>query len=576
MRRCLKRTIRVAPLVLAMTACARGGDDVGQRASPPIRIDSSGQDPRVSRLPSVEQPPVVRPVPSGKDGARPALPQPRQLPALPSPEERPFTNLDAMIGPTPQGQAEELPAPSRSQLKLEAVEGVQPLLSLDEVLRSVELEYPLLLAALQERGIASGELLSASGPFNFEIGAKSYTRALGFYEFSYNDLFVEQPTWNAGNLLAGYKIGRGFFPVWFGELDTNKGGEFRASYEQSLWQGLAIDKRRADLFKAQIARRAAEPAIYKARIDFMRAAASSYWNWVAEGRKYIIAEQILQTAMKRDEQLRLRAEIEDLSPIDALDNRRIVYDRQGRLIASGRRFQDASIKLSLFYRDRNGVPTIPETKRLPSTFPLPEVPQADRLGADIALAQRNRPELRELALKRQSTNVSLQLAQNQTLPKLDGYTLASQDVGEEVALGNKSPFVLEAGLQGGVPLQRSAARGAVRANQAILAQLAAQIRWAEDRISTDVQSAMAALVAAHAQLEPARKAVQATYRVEVAEREKWRAGDSSLFIVNLRELATAEAASVEVDALANYFIAFADYLAALGLDGLNYRRAGGA
>jgi outer membrane protein TolC len=360
--------------------------------------------------------------------------------------------------------------------------------------------------------------------------------------------------------------------VWFGELDTNKGGEFRAGYEQSLLQGLAIDKRRADLIKAQIARRAAEPEIYKARIEFMRAAAISYWNWVAEGRKYVISSQILKTALERDKQLQLRANIEDISPIDVLDNRRIIYDRQARLIGNSRKFQESAIKLSLFFRDSNGIPAVPDTKRLPRVFPQPEPFRPDRLSEDIAIALRNRPELRELALKRESVNVSLQLARNQILPKLDAYTLASQDVGQEVDLGNKTPFVFEAGLQGGVPIQRSAARGAIRTNRALLAQLIAQTRWIEDKISTDVQAAMAALAAAVQQLEPARQAVQVTYKVEVAEREKWKAGDSSLFVVNLRELATADAAAVEVEALANYFVALADYRAALGVDGLNYQR----
>jgi hypothetical protein len=56
--------------------------------------------------------------------------------------------------------------------------------------------------------------------------------------------------------------------------------------------------------------------------------------------------------------------------------------------------------------------------------------------------------------------------------------------------------------------------------------------------------------------------------MEVAERRKYEVGDSSLFVLNLRELDTRDAASLEVDAIVAYFVATAEYQAALGLDGL--------
>lgn len=512
--------------------------------------------------------PVVHPV-----SAPPLRPNSLQrLPDLPEPEQMPFTSSEAFVAPPSSPLAQdELPPPNR-QMQIEAVQAAS-LLDLEDVLRSVAEDYPLLLAALQERGITTGEVVAARAPFNTQVDAKSSSHPVGFYEYSYSDFQVTQPTWNAGNAYAGYMIGRGNFPVWYGNLATNKGGEFRIGYQQALLQGLAIDKRRADLLKAQIGRRAAEPQIYKARIDFLRIAAIGYWEWVAEGRKYVIADQILRTAKARDAQLQERARLEDIAPLDVVDNRRIVVDREARLIGSARRFQESAIRLSLFLRDRAGRPLVPEPNRLPRTFPSPELPSVERLGDDIQIALRNRPELRQLALKRQATSISLELAQNQVLPTLNAYAETSKDVGTEVDLGNKTPTVFESGVVGGIPIQRSAARGAIRTNQALLAQLTAETRWAEDKIATDVQSAMAALVAAYQQLEPARQGVQLNYQMENAERQKWLAGDSTLFLVNLRELATAEAASIEVDALANYQIAVANYRAALGLDGLNYTQA---
>ena len=54
--------------------------------------------------------------------------------------------------------------------------------------------------------------------------------------------------------------------------------------------------------------------------------------------------------------------------------------------------------------------------------------------------------------------------------------------------------------------------------------------------------------------------------MEAAERRKFDLGDSNLLLVNLREQATADAATTEVDAHLNYFDAQADYRAALASD----------
>ena len=50
-----------------------------------------------------------------------------------------------------------------------------------------------------------------------------------------------------------------------------------------------------------------------------------------------------------------------------------------------------------------------------------------------------------------------------------------------------------------------------------------------------------------------------TRRVEDAERLRFELGDSTLFVLNQREQATAEAAIREANALADYFRAYAAY-----------------
>ena len=77
-----------------------------------------------------------------------------------------------------------------------------------------------------------------------------------------------------------------------------------------------------------------------------------------------------------------------------------------------------------------------------------------------------------------------------------------------------------------------------------------------------VQDAMSALVTAHDRVLKAREALTLNERMEAAERRKFELGDSTILIVNLRELSSIEAELTLIDALTDFFKAQADYRAA--------------
>ena len=78
--------------------------------------------------------------------------------------------------------------------------------------------------------------------------------------------------------------------------------------------------------------------------------------------------------------------------------------------------------------------------------------------------------------------------------------------------------------------------------------------------------ALSALERSFELLAKAREALSVARQVEAGERERFTKGMGTLLILNLRELITAEASFAEIDALAEYYRALADYRAALGLD----------
>jgi outer membrane protein, heavy metal efflux system len=343
-----------------------------------------------------------------------------------------------------------------------------------------------------------------------------------------------------------------------------------------LMAGRAIDKRRATLQQAAISRNLADPVIAAQRLDFVRAASREYWTWVATGRRYQVAASVLKIAEDRDTQLAELVERGALAELERTDNQRVIVERQLRLIAAERAWQQASIALSLYLRGPDGEPQMPPATRLPKDVAEPQPFERTNLANDIELALVQRPELRRLQLQRERTGVDLHLARNQMLPSINLGLEGYQDVGFGSSF-SKTPLVTGtqldrttyiASLQLDLPLERRDARGRAMTAQSAMVQLSFQEQFQRDRIAAELRDAASALERSYELLKKARENVAVARKVESGERERFTKGQGTIVILNLRELVAVEASFAEVDALAEYYRSLADYQAAIGIGGL--------
>ncbi len=441
-------------------------------------------------------------------------------------------------------------------------------LALSDVIDSVMVHYPLLQSAMYERNIAQGNMLAANGEFDLKLKADSLNMPAGFYENYRHTVGAEQPLFGGGSVFGGYRIGTGDFPVYYGERATKLGGEFKVGATIPLLQNRNIDDRRAGVWRAGWQMQGVEPEIQAQLIDFIQAASIAYWNTVAARLNVQIAQELLKNATERNDGLRRRVEQGDAPDIELTDNQRLIVSRRTKLIDAQRKFQQSTVKLSLFLRDDSGQPRVVDESRLPREFPKADDPSQLNVEADIQSAIAKRPELQVLQISREQLGIELANARNLCLPQVDAVLVGSQDVGEaaDPKKDDKSPFELEGGLIASVPLQRNKAKGKLQALEGKLAQLHAKTQFTQEKIVAEVKSASVALNAAYDQLEQAHESLALARKMEIAERRKFELGDSNLLLVNLRELSTADAAATEVDARLNFFDAQADYRAALAAD----------
>jgi outer membrane protein TolC len=242
-----------------------------------------------------------------------------------------------------------------------------------------------------------------------------------------------------------------------------------------------------------------------------------------------------------------------------------VVSRELSLVQARRRFEAASLTLSLFYRDGNGAPIVAPIDSVPPGFPTP--PELDEAQVGIAShkAMDLRPELRRLQINRQKLEVDVRLARNQMLPNLNAGAMVMNDFGKQIYKDLVDPQV-KAGLEFKIPLQRREARGRLDELEGQLGQLTNDQRFAQDRIRNEIWDAFSAYRAAFDQTRQTQLNVTLAQELLSAEASRFDLGISDLLALQIREQAAFDARTLDVDAAADVFRALADYRAATASD----------
>jgi outer membrane protein TolC len=439
-------------------------------------------------------------------------------------------------------------------------------LTFAELMLSVQVAFPPLLEAAEQRNIALGELTSAWGAFDTVLSGKSIAAPLGFYENYRQTVSVTKPVFHTGGyLFGGYELGRGDIQPWFKERLTNEGGEFTVGGGLPLLKNRRIDERRAQVAMAQISVRLAEPYVRQQLNQFVRDASIAYWDWISAGLTLQIQQELLELAEARAKQIETRVREEDLPRIALIDNSRFITARKVTLNFAEQKLRTTAIKLSLYLRDRDGNLVIPGMDRLPN-FPDVVTPQVDRFNTDFELALTARPELNEIDLMIQQQDIQRQLGCNSMLPKLDALALASQDVGGgERDPDDKGPLEFEAGLIAELPLQRRFGRGKVASAVAKIQQLSQKRIFLNNKIQTDMKAALAALEIESVQYGLALKNLQLAREALRIGQVSFDEGDIDLIVLNIYEESVTDAELKVVKSEAEYFAAASEYRLALGI-----------
>lgn len=438
-----------------------------------------------------------------------------------------------------------------------------PPLQFSDVLARIDSSHPKLTSARAAVEAERGNAREKRGAFDpvLTVGSDTlrYNTATDpgkAAESAALEAAIELPTRSGLSFVAGSRLARGKV-----KSPTSATGLFESfvGVKVPLLRGAGgLNERAIAERQAGLGVTLAERDFDAVRLSTRLGGASAYWQWVAAARRLGIAREILSIAQVRANGIAERVRVGDLPEVDSIEASVEVERRRGGLAGAERDLQKSAIKLSLYLWTESERPIVPRVGAV-----LPNLPEPTDLSVDdekllTRTAQTRRPELTQADVVRGSLALTRDLARADRRPRLDLTLGPGYDVG---GIGN----TMKAGLLFSVPLRQNTVDGRVEEAEAKLAKFQADRANLEGAILAEVSDAASAVRFAYRRNLAARAELELARRLEKAERDRFELGEGTIFLLNQRERARAEAESRLVDILAEYNAARAALQAASGV-----------
>lgn len=408
----------------------------------------------------------------------------------------------------------------------------------------LETRYPKLLGAQAERESASAKRLSKQGAFDPSLSASVQTQ-----RFNSSASRGKAQT-GSGTVLEiegaspqglKYRVGRieNDGAVKSPLSSTGSGGTYFAEVKLPLLRGAGLNEKSVALQQARLGESSASLALSTLRQNALFDGATAYVKWAGAGRKQEVISRLLTLAEMRLKGIREEVRLRQRARIEETEAEAEVALRRERLAQAERGLDEARLKLEKFVWDET---RLAERSAEPLARPAP-VTEPEAAEA-LRQALERRPEPQALGLERAALRLSEGLARNDRRWQLDLVFAPGRDLGA-AGIGN----TLKAGIAASLPLNgQREARG--REDEARLkgVKLEQERVLLERTISLEVRDAVSAVNRARERFLAAEESLRRTREVEAGEQMLFRAGVGTLFLVNQRERATAEAESRLIDA----------------------------
>ncbi|WPU64648.1 TolC family protein [Peredibacter starrii] len=417
------------------------------------------------------------------------------------------------------------------------------------VVKDSALKYhPTVIAALEKMRAGEEAVRGARGAFDTRIVSDYRRQTKHDWNSTVSRTFLEKPLRVANSkIYAGSEqisnANGKFSPVYNtgNPVSTGQVGNYSVlGLKLSLWKNFLLDPDRARFKNAKYEAKRVEAEKRLTDLDIGRLGQLAYWEWVTANKVKNVYEELLKNGETRNEYLMDRSAKGDTAKIVVTENEQYVANRKGSLQAAKERLLRAEYALSLFYRDENALPIIPSSTEAYEDYPikLSALMENLDLNSNIDELMNKRPDLKNLALNVEKTDVDLELAKQDLKPQIDVTTEYYQRTQANITMPRDYLMVL---AQINVPIERNLGNGNIAAARARKMVAQSEMTLGQQSYKFEVMALRQSL---HLRLEQvAQSEIEFTKAKElvVSETYKFKSGGGNLYLVNLREEAQANA-----------------------------------
>lgn len=325
-----------------------------------------------------------------------------------------------------------------------------------------------------------------------------------------------------------------------GNPQNQTGNYSLVGMQLSLWRNFSIDPDRAALKNAKFDARIARADKTLTVLDIGRLGQLAYWEWVTAKKVETAYENLLKNGEIRNDYLVARTKRGDIAQILVTENEQYVASRKGSLQAAKERFLRAEYALALFHRDENGEPIIPAPTESFEDYPekLALLLEKVDLSTNVDDLIKKRPDMKNLALSVEKTEVALDLAKQDLKPQVDVTTEYFQRTVDHANIPRDYLMVMAQVI---IPIERNLGNGNIAAARARQMVAKKQMSYGIQNYKYEVLALRQSLQLQLEQVTQSEIEFSKAKELVASENYKLKTGGGNLFLVNIREEAQARA-----------------------------------
>lgn len=380
--------------------------------------------------------------------------------------------------------------------------------------------------------------------------------------FLLNESGFKVPTWYGIELKGSYTFNKGTNLNPENTMPVN--GQALAGISVPIGQGLFMDERRAVLKQAKVFTEASVFERITMLNDLLFAAAKEYWEWTYQYNNYIVFQDALTVADERFIGVKKSLEFGDIPAIDTLEAFINLQNLQFNANEAFMLYRNATYNLSNFLWFENNVPLEITDKLQPinlQNINFQNTPKADSIEAIINAISITHPEIRSLQLFLKQLDIERKLKLEYLKPRINlNYNVLSVNqftFNTNPEFANLFNTNYKWGFDIAFPLFWGKGRGNYKLAKLKIADTEYKLQLKQLEIINKIQTYFNELTILRAQVDLYEDATQNYNRLLIAEEIKFQTGESSMFLINARQMKLLEFQIKLLEVKSKYFKALA-------------------